>query len=210
MIHTLIADDHAIVRGGITQILATTSDIVVVAEAANAAEVLERLQTHSIDVLLLDMSMPGTSGQDLIRSLRAAYPTLPILVVTVHNDPQTVTHALRAGASGYVTKYSDPPVLIGAIRRLAAGGRFIDPQLVETIVFDAPATSTAEDDRLSARERQVLQRFAAGKTINEIAAEFSLSAKTVSTHKLRLMQKLGIRTNAELIRYAIKHNICVS
>ncbi|WP_321804302.1 response regulator transcription factor [Burkholderia sp. BCC1988] len=210
MIHTLIADDHAIVRGGIKQILATTTDIVVVAEARDGEELLDRLKAHQVDVLLLDMTMPGVSGIELVRTIRIGYAELPILVLSVHNDPQTVTHALRAGASGYVTKYSDPHVLIDAVRKLADGGRFIDPQLVETIVFDAPPSTPVADELLSARERQVLQRFAAGSTVNEIAAEFSLSAKTVSTHKIRLMQKLGIRTNAELIRYAIKHNICSS
>ncbi|MPV71569.1 response regulator [Burkholderia sp. BE17] len=207
MIQTVIADDHALVRGGIRQMLATTSDIVVVAEAGDGTELFDRLSAHAADVLLLDFTMRGLSGVELIRALRSEYPMLRILVLSVHNDPQTVTHALRAGASGYVTKYSDPHVLIDAIRRLAAGGRFIDPQLVETVVFDASASAPMVDDVLSARERQVLQRFAAGSSINEIAAEFSLSAKTVSTHKVRLMQKLGIHTNAELIRYAIKHNI---
>lgn len=210
MIHTLIADDHAIVRGGIKQILATTADIVVVAEAARGDDVLEQLGRHQVDVLLLDMTMPGTSGPELIQSIRVVFPTLPILVLTVHDDPQTVTRALRAGASGYVTKDNDPQVLIAAIRKLAAGGRFIDQQLVETIVFDAPASLPTAKEMLSSRELQVLERLATGNTVNEIASEFSLSAKTISTHKARLMEKLGIRTNADLIRYAIANKICIS
>ncbi|QVN21286.1 response regulator [Burkholderia pyrrocinia] len=210
MIHTLIADDHAILRGGIKQVLATTADIVVDAEAARGEEVLDQLGLHQVDVLLLDMTMPGPSGAELIQSIRVVFPVLPILVLSVHNDPQTVTRALRAGASGYVTKDNDPQVLIAAIRKLAAGGRFIDQQLVEAIVFDAPASLPTAREMLSARELQVLERLATGSTVNEIASEFSLSAKTISTHKARLMEKLDIRTNADLIRYAIANNICVS
>ncbi|KIP17127.1 LuxR family transcriptional regulator [Burkholderia ubonensis] len=210
MIHTLIADDHAIVRGGIKQILATTSDIVVVAEVGNGDDVVAQLCAHPVDVLLLDMTMPGLSGAGLIQAVRAGHPALPVLVLSIHNDPQTVTRALRAGASGYVTKDSDPQVLIAAVRRLACGGRFIDPLLVETVVFDAPSHAPIAGEVLSTRELQVLKRLAAGRSVNEIAAEFALSAKTISTHKMRLMQKLGVRSNAELFRYAIDNNVCTS
>ncbi|KWK64566.1 response regulator [Burkholderia ubonensis] len=210
MIRTLIVDDHTLVRAGIKQILAMTPDIVVVAEAGDGSEGLERLRVQPIDMLLLDMTLPGLSGVELIRAIRHAYPALPILVLSVHNDSQTVTRALRAGASGYLAKDSEPQILISAIQRLAGGGRFIDPKLVEALVFDAPQSSPAVNEVLSTRELQVLERLATGYTVNEIAAEFSLSAKTISTHKMRLMQKLGVHNNADLIRYAIENNVCAS
>ncbi|RBB32235.1 DNA-binding response regulator [Burkholderia reimsis] len=207
MIRTLIADDHAIVRSGIHQVLATTADIQVVAEAAQGAEVLEMLRSLPVNVVLLDMTMPGLSGIDLIRRVREEHPALPMLILSVHNDPQTVSRALRAGATGYVTKDSDPDVLLAAIRKLARGGRFIDPLLVDAVVFDVAALEPTAEDVLSSRELQVLKRLVTGKTVNEIAAEFSLSAKTISTHKARLMQKLSITNNAELVRYAIRHDL---
>ncbi|MBR8334144.1 response regulator transcription factor [Burkholderia ambifaria] len=210
MIRTLIVDDHTIVRAGIKQILAMTPDIAVVAEAGDGSEALEYLRDQPIDMLLLDMTLPGVSGVELIRSIRHGYPALPILVLSVHNDSQTVTRALRAGASGYLAKDSEPQILISAVHRLAGGGRFIDPQLVEALIFDAPQSSPVVKEVLSARELQVLERLATGCTVNEIAAEFSLSAKTISTHKMRLMQKLGVDNNADLIRYAIDNNVCAN
>ncbi len=207
MIHILIADDHAMVRGGLKQILATTTDIVVSGEAAKGTEVLDMLRACQVDLLLLDMTMPGISGLDLIRRLRTERPTLPILVLSMHDEVQVVSRALHAGAMGYVTKDSDPEVLLAAIRKLAAGGRFIDPRLVDAIVFETPVSDAPPHDILSDREFQVLQMLAAGKSINDIAETFSLSAKTISTHKMRLMQKLGVGNNADLIRYAIRHGL---
>jgi DNA-binding NarL/FixJ family response regulator len=207
MIHILIADDHAIVRGGLKQIVATTADIVVAGEAANGAEVVEKLRTCQVDLLLLDMTMPGISGVGLIRRVRTEQPTLPILVLSIHNEAQVVSRALRAGATGYVTKDSDPEILLAAIRKLAAGGRFIDPKLVDAIVFESHAGDAPPHEVLSDREFQVLQMLASGRSINDIADAFALSAKTISTHKMRLMQKLNLTNNAELIRYAIKHGL---
>lgn len=207
MIRVLIADDHAIVRGGLKQIVGTTADIVVAGEAAQGSEVLDRLRAESVDLLLLDMSMPGVSGIDLIRRIRAERPTLPVLVLTIHNEAQVVSRALRAGASGYVTKDSDPDVLLAAIRKLASGGRFLDPRLVDAMVFETHSDDARPHEILSDREFQVLQMLAAGKSINEVAGTLVLSAKTISTHKMRLMQKLGLASNAELIRYAIRHGL---
>ncbi|CAM2193562.1 response regulator transcription factor [Paraburkholderia sp. A1RI_3L] len=207
MIHILIADDHAIVRGGLKQIVATTTDIVVAGEAANGAEVVEKLRTCQVDLLLLDMTMPGISGVGLIRRVRTEQPALPILVLSIHNEAQVVSRALRAGATGYVTKDSDPEILLAAIRKLAAGGRFIDPKLVDAIVFDSHTGDAPPHEVLSDREFQVLQMLASGRSINDIADAFALSAKTISTHKMRLMQKLNLTNNAELIRYAIKHGL---
>ena len=207
MIRILIADDHAIVRSGLKQIIATTEDIVVAGEAAQGAEVIEKLRSCHVDLLLLDMTMPGISGVDLIRRVRTEHPVLPVLVLSIHNEAQVVARAVRAGATGYVTKDSDPDILLAAIRKLAGGGRFMDPKLVDVMVFDTHSIDAAPHKILSDREFQVLHLLAAGKSINAIADVLVLSAKTISTHKMRLMQKLGIENNAELIRYAIKHGL---
>jgi DNA-binding NarL/FixJ family response regulator len=207
MIKILIADDHAIVRGGLKQIIATTADIVVTGEAAQGSEVVDKVRSCDIDLLLLDMTMPGISGVDLIRRVRAEQPALPVLVLSIHNEAQVVSRALRAGATGYVTKDSDPEVLLAAIRKLAAGGRFIDPKLVDAIIFETHSGDAPPHEVLSDREFQVLQMLASGKSINDIAETLALSAKTISTHKMRLMQKLGLGNNAELIRYAIRHGL---
>ncbi|MEX3693287.1 response regulator [Paraburkholderia sp. BR14263] len=207
MIRILIADDHAIVRGGLRQILATTSDIVVTTEAGEGPEVIEKLRTSEIDLLLLDMKMPGLSGVDLIRRVRSDRPTLPVLVLSIYNEAQVASRALRAGATGYVTKDSDPQVLLAAIRKLADGGRFIDPKLVDPMVFEKYGVDAPPHEILSDREFQVLQMLSGGRTIKNIADACALSAKTISTHKMRLMQKLGLANNAELIRYAIRHRL---
>ncbi|MBB5469298.1 DNA-binding NarL/FixJ family response regulator [Paraburkholderia sp. Clong3] len=209
MIRILIADDHAIVRGGLRQIIATTSDIVVAAEAAQGAEVIDKLRSCALDLLLLDMTMPGISGVALIRRVRAEHPSLPVLVLSIHDEAQVASRALRAGATGYLTKDSDPEVLLAAIRKLADGGRFIDPKLVDAMVFDTQRGDVPPHEVLSDREFEVLQMLAAGRSINEIAQACALSAKTISTHKMRLMQKLGLSNNAEVIRYAIRHGMIV-
>ncbi|MEA3103881.1 response regulator transcription factor [Caballeronia mineralivorans] len=207
MISIFIADGHAIVRIGLKQIVATTTDIQVVGEAAHGADVVYRLRACHVDLLTLDMTMPGISGVDLIRRVRAEQPALPILVLSILNEAQVVTRALRAGATGYVTKDSDLDVLLAAIRKLAAGGRFIDLKLVDAIVFDAPSNDGPPHEILSDREYQVLRMLAAGSSINKIADALSLSAKTISTHKMRLMQKLGFNNNAQVIRYAVRHGL---
>ena len=207
MIRVLIADDHAIVRGGLKQIIATTTDIVAAGEATDGAEVIDRLRQVELDLLLLDMTMPGLSGVDLVRRVRTDKPGLPILVLSMHNEGQVVSRALRAGATGYVTKDSDPAILLAAIRKVAAGGRFIDPALVDAIVFDAGNGDRPPHDLLSDREFQVLQKIVAGEAIGEIGAALNLSAKTISTHKMRLMQKIGVDNNADLIRYALRHGL---
>jgi DNA-binding NarL/FixJ family response regulator len=209
MIRILIADDHAIVRGGLRQIVATTSDIVVAAEAAQGSEVVDKLRACPVDLLLLDMTMPGISGVDLIRRVRAELPSLPVLVLSIHDEAQVASRALRAGATGYLTKDSDPEVLLAAIRKIAGGGRFIDPKLVDAMVFETHRGDVPPHEILSDREFQVLQMLAAGKSINDIADACALSAKTISTHKMRLMQKLGLANNAEVIRYALRHGLII-
>ena len=206
MTNILIADDHAIVRSGLRQIVATAADLAVSAEAADGAEVLNKLRRNPVDLLLLDMNMPGISGLDLIGRVRIEWPTLGILVLSMHNEAQVASRALKAGASGYITKDSDVDILLAAIRKVAQGGRFIDPSLVDAIVFRTHNAGEPHEV-LSNREYQVLQRLAAGESINDIAQTLSLSAKTISTHKVRLMRKLGLDNNIDLARYAIKHSM---
>jgi DNA-binding NarL/FixJ family response regulator len=208
MIRVLIADDHALVRGGLKQIIASTADIEVAGEATRGSEVLDKLRSGcDYQLLLLDMSMPGPAGIDLIRHLKAAQPDLPILVLSMHNEGQVVSRALRAGAAGYVTKDSEPEILLAAIRKVANGGRFLDPTLVDAMVFDTVGTDAPPHERLSDREFQVLQLLAKGHSLNEIGEMLNISAKTISSHKMRLMEKLGIDNNAALVRYAIRHHL---
>ncbi len=210
MIRLMIAEDHAMVRGGLRQIFATTGDIVVAGEATDGAELLDKLNGMELDLLLLDLTMPGISGADLIRRVHARRPELPILILSMHNEGQVVSRALHAGAAGYVTKDSEPEVLLSAIRKVAAGKNFIDPALVDAMVFEASESDRPPHEALSEREFQVLQMIAAGHSINNIGESLNLSAKTISTHKMRLMQKLGVKNNAALIGYAMKHGLLKS
>jgi len=207
MIRILIADDHAIVRSGLKQLIETTTDIVIAGEATHGTEVVNKLGTCDVDLLLLDMMMPGISGLDLIRRVRAERPALPILVLSIHNEAHVASRALLAGAVGYVTKDSNPDVLLAAIRKLVSGGRFIDPKLVDAIIFETHSADAPPHEILSNRELQVLQLLATGGSINKIAEGLALSAKTISTHKMRLKQKLGLANNTELVRYAIRHGL---
>lgn len=210
MIRIIIADDHAIVIGGIRQILATTPDIEVAAVAQGSADVLARLRSEQFDILLTDLSMPGVSGTELVEKVHRQYPQLPILVLSMHNEAPIVSRALKAGAAGYVTKDSEPEVLVAAIRAVAAKERYIDPSLVHKIVFEMQETNGDPIGALSDRELQVLTLFARGHGLNEIATHLNVSPKTISTHKMRLMQKLGITNNAELVRFAMHHGLVPS
>ena len=207
MIKILIAEDHAIVRNGLRQIFSDTDDLEVVGEATNGSEALELSRKIDFDLLLLDMTMPGVSGPELIKRLLAEKPSMRILVLTMNNESQFVNRALKAGASGYVTKDSDQTVLFTAIRKVASGQKFIDPALVDAMVFDNTTGEESPHLNLSDRELQVLQMLASGLNPGEIAESLFLSVKTVSTHKINLMQKLGIDNNADLVRYAIKHGL---
>ncbi|HJV93799.1 MAG TPA: response regulator transcription factor [Azonexus sp.] len=207
MIRILTGDDHAIVRSGLKQIIATTPDLQVTGEAAQGAEVLAALRAGPYELLLVDMTMPGLSGVDLIRRVKAEWPHLPVLVLSMLNEAQIASRALRAGAAGYVTKDCEPEILLAAIRKVAAGGRFIDPSLVDAIVFETGTPDAPPHEILSNREFQVLQLLAGGRSLNEIGEKLNISAKTISTHKMRLMQKLRLENNAALMRYAIEHGL---
>jgi len=207
MIRILIADDHAMVRGGLKQIIATSSDLQVCGEAVDGDSTLSALRHTPCELLLLDMTMPGLSGIELIQRLRHEHPALPILILSMHNEGQIVSRALKAGAAGYVTKGSEPEVLLAAIHRIAGGGKFIDPSLVEAMVFDSGGEERAPHEALSERELQILKLIAGGSPLGRIADRLHLSPKTVSTYKMRLMEKLAIDNNAELIRYATRHGL---
>lgn len=208
MIQLMIADDHAIMREGLKQLFALARDLQVVAEAENGVQLLERLRLGGIDLLLLDMNMPGISGDDLVARIRAHYPKLPILVLSMHNEVQIAQRALKAGATGYLTKDRDPETLLTAIRKVAAGGRFIDAALAEQMVFAATGLGPcAQHEVLTDRELQVMRLLARGMSVSRIATELIISHKTVSTHKARLMEKMGFISTADIVRYAMMQQL---
>lgn len=206
MIRIMIADDHSIVRSGVRQILETQRDFSVVGEACSGGEALTRLRQLEAQVLLTDLSMPGLAGPDLIRRVRTEFPEVRVVILSMHNEAQLVSRALKAGASGFVTKDSDPGILFEALRKVSTGGRYIDPSLVDAMVFGGD-TEAPPHAVLSDREFEVLQCLCQGLSLNEISARLHISAKTVGTHKTRLMQKLSISNNAELIRYGLQHGL---
>ena len=209
MIKVLIADDHVVVRGGLRQLFSLMGDVSIAGEAVNGIEVLELLKHDKhFDLLLLDLTMPGISGVNLITQIRALNKTLPILILSMHNELQVAKRVLHAGATGFITKGSTQETLITAIRKVAAGGHFIDPMLAEQMMFEK--SSPGEEvphDRLSERELHILKQIAEGKTVNEIADILFISNKTVSTHKARLMEKMNFQSIAELVRYAAEHEL---
>lgn len=208
MLNLLIADDHTLVREGLKRILALANDMAVAGEAANGRELLNLMRQGEFDIVLLDLTMPDYAGTDLISRLHARHALLPILVLSMHNDPQVVAQALKAGASGYLTKDSDPETLLAAVRKVAAGGRFIEPALAEKMVFVTCRTGERPPhESLTQRELQVFRLLVLGKGINEISRELCLSCKTVSTHKTRLMQKMNLHNSVGLIRYAMAHGL---
>jgi DNA-binding NarL/FixJ family response regulator len=208
VIRVLIADDHVVVRSGLRQLFELMGDIAVAGEATNGEEVLELLRQKELDLILLDLTMPGLSGVNLIARIRTLHEKVPILVLSMHNELQIAKRVLQAGASGYVTKGSEQDILMAAIRKVAAGGRFIDPGVAEQMVFEKPSTGEAlPHERLSERELHIMKLIAMGKGVNEIADELFISNKTVSTHKARLMQKLNFQSNAELVRYAVDNGL---
>jgi two-component system invasion response regulator UvrY len=208
VIRVVLADDHPIVRQGLAHLLSSTSDIVVVGEARTSAEALDAGLHVPCDVLLLDLAMPGRGGLDVLRELHASRPSLRVLVLSVYDERQIAVRALRAGAAGYFTKDVPGPVLLEAIRRVHSGRRAVSAELAEEIIDQIESSSVASaHERLSNRELDVLRRLAEGRTVSEIGAELSLSVKTISTYRTRLIEKLGARTTGELIRYAIENKL---
>ena len=208
MIRIVVADDHAIVREGLKRIVASVQDMEVTGEAANSAEVMQHVRTLTFDVLMLDLSMPGRSGMELIRQVHAEKPKLRILVLSMHQELQYAVRSINSGASGYLTKESAPALLEQAIRKIAGGGAFVSADVAQQLALGAmPGAEVAAHESLSAREFEVFRLLVAGVSVTEAGARLNLSAKTVSTHKANLMHKLGLHNPSELIRYALKHGL---
>ena len=208
MIDVLIADDHPVVLEGVKQIVAETSDIAVKGEATNGDEVLEQVRTGQWDVVVLDITMPGVHGLELLKQLRAQHPKLPVLVLSMHPEDEYAVRLLRAGASGYLNKRSVSSQLVEAIRKVAEGGKYVSPTLAEKIAFELDVDfDKLPHERLSDREFQVFCLIASGKTVTETAGELSLSVKTVSTYRSRILEKMNMQRNAQLTRYAIEHEL---
>lgn len=208
MIKVLIADDHAVVRRGLRQILMETSDILVGGEAATAAEARQLVGQHRWDVVVLDVNMPGGNGIELLGELRRQHSGLRVLVLTMYPEDQYAVRAIRAGAAGFLTKESAPEKLIEAVRKIASGGRYVSAELAETLAsMVAGEAEGAPHQRLSDREFEVFKMLASGRTVSQVAQELGLSVKTVSTHRVRILKKMGMTTNAELTHYAVKNGV---
>jgi len=210
-IRVLIADDHAIVRQGLCRVLTMVEDIEVQGEVSDGSQLLERLNHEKFDLIVLDMSMPGPTGLDLIGKLNNLWPDTPVLVFSMYGESHLAANAIRAGAKGYITKDSDPEIIISAIRHCATGRHYLHPSLGAQLMFDQKLAATQDPHlRLSARENQVFLMLANGLHVSEIGQKLHISPKTVSTHKFRIMQKLSMKSISDLVRYAVRHELIES
>lgn len=204
----LIVDDHPIFRAGLKEILSKQKEVEAVGEAENGRKALELARRARWDVVVLDITMPGPDGVEVLQELRRERPRLPVLILSAHPEDQLALRLLKSGAAGYLTKDKAPEVLFTAIRRVVRGEKYVSESLAEKIAFDVVSGATeSPHETLSHREYQVLRLIAAGKTIGEIAKELFLSSRTVSTYRTRLLEKLQLKTNAELIRYALQNKL---
>jgi len=208
MLKVLIADDHALIREGLKKILRTAQEISEVREAGNAREVTEEVKKGDLDVVILDISLPGKNGLELLKDLKQDYPKLPVLILSMHPEDRFAVRALKSGASGYVTKESAVEELIKAIRKVVQGRRYVSQSLAEKLAFDLETdTGKPLHENLSDREYQVLCLIATGKTVRQIAGELFLSMSTVNTYRARILEKINMKTDAELIRYALQNQL---
>ncbi len=206
MIRVLVADDHAILRRGIRQILAEIPSIEAVEEATNGQEVLSKVGKGRYNLVLLDISMPGRSGLDVLKQLKAQKPRLPVLILSMHPEEQYAVRALKAGASGYLAKESAPDELIAAVQKILRGGKYVTESLAERFVSElANPEGKTPHETLSDREYEIMCMIASGKTVSEIGGELALSVKTVSTYRARILSKMGMKNNAEIMRYAVEN-----
>ena len=208
VIRVLIADDHAIVRQGLRQIVSETADIAVTGEAASGEEILDLVRSRGGDVVLLDLAMPGRGGIDTLRQLKKERPELPVLILSIYPEDQYAVRALKEGASGYLTKETAPDELVVAIRKAAQGRKYVSATLAERLALNLESHARElPHEALSNREYQVMLMLSSGRTVSEIAGELALSVKTISTNRARLLKKMGMRTNAELTYYAVRHGL---
>ena len=203
----LLADDHAVVRHGLKQILTDAFKRATYGEARNAQEALDLVWKQDWDVVVLDITMPGRSGLDVLREIKQSKPRLPVLVLSMHPENQFAVRVLKSGASGYMTKESAPDELVGAVKKVLAGGRYVSNTLAENLAASLSVNQKAPQEKLSDREFQVLRLIASGKMVTDIARELSLSVKTISTYRSRILEKMGMKNNAELMHYAIQHRL---
>ncbi len=208
LINILIVDDHAVVRAGLRQIISGVSDMAVADEADSAIEALTKIRKKGYSMVVLDIAMPGKSGLDVLKEIRSEHPKLPVLMLSMYPEDQYAVRALRSGASGYMTKDSAPNELVTAIRTVAGGRKYISSDLAERLAFNLDVDMKKEPHEiLSDREYQVLCTIASGKTISEIADQLSLSVKTISTYRSRILEKMQLKNNAELTNYAIRNHL---
>ena len=208
MIHVLIADDHAIVRSGLRQILEESHEMKVVAEHDNGIDALNWLRTNNCDVVLLDISMPGKSGIDVLKQLHHEKPKLPVLIISIYPEDQYAVRLIKAGAAGYLTKESAPEIVVDAVRHVASGKKYISTAVAEMLANEFNTLNEKPPhETLSDREYQIFLLLASAKTATEIAAALTLSVKTISTYRARIMEKMHLHNNAELMRYAIERNL---
>jgi two-component system invasion response regulator UvrY len=205
----LLTDDHAVVRHGLKQILADEFKKATFGEARNAQEALNKIWSENWDVVVLDITMPGRSGLEVLREIKKSKPKLPVLVLSMHPEGQFAVRVLKRGASGYMTKESAPDELVGAIKKVLAGGRYVSNSLAEKLASYVSGGDAQKQpqEKLSDREFQVLRLIASGKIVSEIAKELSLSVKTISTYRSRILEKMGMKNNAELMHYAMQHQL---
>lgn len=207
-IKLLIADDHVIVRDGLKMLFQRIDDIEIAAEANNGQQVLEMLERTPVDVALLDIAMPHANGPELVHVIRERFPRIPILIFSMYNEPHIALDFISAGVTGYITKDSDPAVILAAVRNVASGKRYLPPGIAEKLAFyQASSAGHFKHRELTNRETQVLRMLARGESISDIAQRLFISHKTVSSHKARIMQKISCTTNLQLMQYAIKHGL---
>ena len=206
-IRILIADDHPIVREGYKKILMSQPDMDVTGEAGNGQEVLDLIQKKDFDLILLDISMPGRSGLEILKELKSQKPHLPVMILSIYPEEQYAVRAFRDGASGYLTKASTPKELISAIRKVSLGGRYVTEALAEKLTYFLGDVDKAPHEKLSDREYQVMLLIASGKTVTQAAEELCLSVKTISTYRRHILEKMQFSTNAEITMYAIQNKL---
>ena len=208
MVRILIVDDHAVVRDGVRRIFEEQKAETTVGEASNAQEAIELVRAANWDAVVLDISLGARSGLDLIKELKQIRPKLPVLILSMHSEEQYARRAFRAGAAGYITKDNSRAELVAAVNKVIEGGRYVSPALAESLVFDIERGSDRPPhELLSDREFEVMKLIASGKTVGEIAEQLSLSDKTISTYRARILEKMGMKTNAEITHYAIKNKL---